>query len=157
MLAWTRRVERLAASAILMICMAWPALSHDAAIRVIDGDTLVINDQRVRLYGIDAPELHQTCEDRPCGIQARDTLQALIAHHDLSCKPTAQDRYGRWVAICTADGVDLSQAMAQAGMAVAYLRYSAKYESDERVARQQHVGIWATQFVMPWDWRAGRR
>jgi Staphylococcal nuclease homologue len=73
---------------------------------VTDGDTIKLNGTTYRLWGIDAPESKQWCEDYPAGIMATGTLQMLIKGKTVVCEPKTTDRYGRTVAICRADGED---------------------------------------------------
>jgi len=69
------------------------------------GDTLKQNGVTYRLWGIDAPELHQTCVDGwPAGHLAATRLQALTAGRQVVCQEKDRDRYGRTVAICWANG-----------------------------------------------------
>ena len=125
---------------------------------VIDGDTLEIHGQRIRLSAIDAPEGGQTCLDtsgKPwrCGTMAARAMDDLTAGKTLSCDPRDVDRYGRIVAVCTAGGVDVGAALVQAGLAVAYRKYGLDYVADEQAAQNAGRGMWAGRFDMPWDWR----
>lgn len=123
----------------------------------VDGDTLDLRGQRVRLFGVDAPEQDQPCGPRgkvwPCGKRAAQDLAGLIAGKTLRCTARDTDRYGRIVAICEAEGVDLGRAMVRSGMALAYRRYSQRYVGDEAAARSAKAGLWSGPFVAPWDWR----
>jgi endonuclease YncB( thermonuclease family) len=121
---------------------------------VADGDTIRVNGERVRLIGIDAPELEQSCTDAngaawSCGRAARDKMVALAAGDEVSCRPDGRDRYGRTLAVCTAGNVDLGRAMVQAGLAVADGGYLAEAET----ARSARVGIWGGSFINPAQWR----
>lgn len=121
--------------------------------RVSDGDSLVINGLRIRLEGIDAPELQQTCirngADYPCGQLARDALAAMVASRVVACESGGQDRYGRMLARCEAGGQDIAAAMVAQGWAVAY----GGHEAAEAGARRAGRGIWAGSFERPQDWR----
>lgn len=92
---------------------------------VVDGDTLKVNGERVRLLGIDAPEKAQTCdrdgEAWRCGKAARAYMQDLTAGKRIVCESDGRDRYNRHLARCSADGEDLSRAMLRGGMAVGIL------------------------------------
>jgi endonuclease YncB( thermonuclease family) len=129
---------------------------------VIDGDTIEIHSQRIRLYGIDAPESSQLCV-RPtgkrwrCGQQGSFALSDRIGRATVSCQPRDLDRYGRVVAICFKGDEDLGRWMVLNGWAVAFRRYSLDYVADEDVARQDHINIWSGNFDMPWEWRARQR
>lgn len=120
---------------------------------VIDGDTLMLGGQRIRLAGIDAPELRQIClkgsDDWPCGRQARDLLENLIGGDFAACAADGSDRYGRPLAVCTAAGRNLNAAMVASGYAVAY----GGYEAEQDTARRSRLGLWAGTFDEPRAWR----
>jgi endonuclease YncB( thermonuclease family) len=128
---------------------------------IIDGDTLEIHGQRIRLYGIDAPESRQTCEAAAqtyrCGQQAALALSDHIGRQTVACEPRDTDRYGRIVAICRAGSEDLNAWMVAQGWALAYRQYSTAYVGQEEAARAAGLGIWRGAFTAPWDWRHGRR
>jgi len=126
--------------------------------RVIDGDTIALGQQHIRLEGIDAPETDQVCLDakgKPwtCGIAARDSLSSRIAGRIVSCAARGEDRYGRMLAICSAGGEDLNAFMVRQGLALDYVKYSRDYTSEEDTARERRRGMWAGAFIAPWDWR----
>ncbi len=130
--------------------------------RALDGDTLQVGDTRLRLHGIDAPELRQTCEGSDgeawaCGRRAASELAAALAGGDIHCISRERDRYQRFVATCWAGGRDVGQSLVSHGWAVAYRRYSADYARDEDLARHLTQGMWAGRFEMPWEWRQARR
>lgn len=124
---------------------------------IVDGDTLKLGGTTYRLWGIDAPESKQWCGDYPAGIQAGATLQSLIAGKTVACDPKTTDRYGRTVAICRADGVDLGRVLVRRGMAWAFTRYSLDYVAEETLARAEHLGIHARACTSAWEWRAEKR
>lgn len=129
---------------------------------VIDGDTLDIRGERVRLHAIDAPESGQLCRDAGgtdwrCGQQAALALSDKIGRATVTCETTDIDRYGRVVAICYARGVDLNEWLVAEGWAVAYRQYGEDYIAAEDAAREAGRGIWTGALVMPWDWRRGVR
>jgi endonuclease YncB( thermonuclease family) len=130
----------------------------EPAVRVIDGDGLRIEGQAVRLWGIDAPELDQTCEqdgrEIPCGEDARFLLGALVMAGNLTCETQDTDRYGRTVARCFAGGHDLAGEMVRQGYALDWPRYSGGfYAGQEAEARSHRRGLWAGEFVAPSLWR----
>ena len=140
----------------------WVAASRTAA-RVVDGDTLALSDnRRVRLFGIDAVELHQTCTRRggatwACGKAAKGALEALVAG-GVTCQTRDRDRYGRDVGLCVnAAGRDVGDAMVRDGWALAYRSYSHAYVEAETSARAAERGIWGGGFVAPGDYRKGAR
>lgn len=130
-----------------------PALT--GAVRIADGDSLELGGERVRLEGIDAPELHQDCGDGgkrwACGRTAREALRKLAAAGAVSCRPVDTDRYGRSVSVCEAGGADLGRQMVAQGLAIAT---GLAYAREEEAARKARRGIWAGPFEEPASWRA---
>lgn len=124
----------------------------------IDGDTIELGGQRIRLFGIDAVESAQSCERDgeawACGHDAAAALSAIVEGRNLQCERRGMDRYGRIVAVCTRDGRDIGRAMVQMGLAVALPEFSLDYVADENGARARGTGIWAGTFQMPSDFRA---
>ncbi len=146
------------ASAVLI---ARDARTLTGRARAIDGDTLELGDERIRLHGIDAPESAQRCRAQgrlyACGREATRTLARLFRGSQVACEERGRDRYGRIVAVCTAAGRDLNAWMVAEGWALAYRRYSRAYVATERRARAAKRGVWRGEFVPPWDWRRGKR
>ena len=134
--------------------------SHQPS-HVIDGDTIEIHGQRIRLYGIDAPESRQTCEAAGevyrCGKDAAFALADFIGRHTVKCEDHGRDRYDRMIAICYAGSQDLSAWLVDEGWALAFRRNSVAYVSNERAAETAGRGMWRGEFVAPWDWRKGIR
>jgi len=126
--------------------------------RVVDGDSLELAGHRVRLFGIDAPEGRQDCRDArgrayACGREARDALAQVIGNQSVSCTPVGES-YNRDVAICTANGRDLSEAMVRSGHALELRQHSrGRYSDAEREARNARRGLWAGDFERPSQWR----
>lgn len=130
--------------------------------RVIDGDTVEVQGQRIRLHGIDAPESAQECATATgrsyrCGQAAADALARTVRGASVACAVRGTDRYGRRIAVCYLDGTDLNAWMVSAGHALAYRRYSMDYVPQERRARTNGLGMWQGSFEAPWDWRRARR
>lgn len=128
---------------------------------VIDGDTLEIRGQRIRLHGVDAPESRQLCQigGKPvrCGQQAALALDSLINRRPVECRAKDQDRYGRIVAVCFLGQANLNSWLVSTGHALAYRQYAADYVAQENEARTARRGVWAGQFDYPWDWRKQQR
>jgi len=137
---------------------------------VEDGDTLVIDDKRrhgtcrggtrVHLFGIDAPELEQTCTDGRgagwrCGQTAASMLLRAVRGKTVACEGDSRDADGDLIAVCRVDGEDISRRLVRIGAAVADRRYSKAYVDEQEAARSAKSGIWRGAFTMPWDWRAG--
>ena len=128
---------------------------------VIDGDTLEIHGQRIRLHGIDAHESRQFCEkdgkQYRCGQQAALALSDKICRATIRCEQRDIDRYKRIVAVCRLGNVDINASMVREGWAIAYRQYSLDYVGDEITARAMRTGMWAGRFVEPSQWRRGER
>ena len=129
---------------------------------VVDGDTLDIHGQRVRLWGVDAPESSQTCtvagKVALCGQAAALALSDFIGQKTVSCTRKDTDRYGRLVGVCSVTGVEVNRWQVEQGNALAYVQYGgAVYNEAEARARAARVGVWAGEFVTPWDYRKAKR
>ncbi len=129
---------------------------------VIDADTIDIGAQRIRLSGVDAPESGQKCLDAKrafvrCGSISANALDAWINRNPVTCTIEDKDRYGRFVAECSVRGQSIQNWLVSNGLAVAYRAYSTAYVGAELKAREAKAGIWAGEFISPWDWRQGLR
>lgn len=125
--------------------------------RAADGDSLVLDGKRIRLFGIDAPELRQVCKNVgrswACGEVAKEKLEALVSAGEVICKTQSIDAFRRNVATCVIGTRDVNEAMVRSGYATAYRHYSAAYVRAEEQARAGRVGIWAGQFELPSNYR----
>jgi endonuclease YncB( thermonuclease family) len=146
----------------LYVLDRFPRIDFQARVTVTDGDSLRRGSQRLRLYGIDAPELGQECLDEArrryrCGEEARRLLAELIGERDVACELIEKDRYRRDVARCRVDGIELNREMVWRGWALAYDRHSTDYLVAEAAARSAKRGLWRGEFELPEDFRAQQR
>ncbi|VAW20647.1 hypothetical protein MNBD_ALPHA12-785 [hydrothermal vent metagenome] len=126
--------------------------------RVVDGDTIRLKGQRIRILGIDAPEMKQTCKTSQgaiwaCGQKSRQYLLSMLASKNLVCESRARDIYARLLARCMLDGVDIGATMVRSGMAISYY----DYKSEESQAKRERVGVWQGEFIKPRAWRNARK
>jgi endonuclease YncB( thermonuclease family) len=126
--------------------------------RTVDGDTIQIGTAHIRLWGIDAPETGQHCAaasgvSYACGLESSTQLRQLILSAAIDCEHRTVDRYKRIVALCRVGKMDLGAEMVRAGWALAFVRYSSDYVSQEQEARAAKRGLWAGSFQAPWEWR----
>lgn len=132
----------------------------DGTLRVIDADTFDVGDVRVRLFGVDAPEIGQPCtahgQTWDCGVWARDIVRDRFEGRHARCRQVDIDRYDRVVATCEIGGVDLGAALVSDGVAWAYRRYSSQYDLDEKAAAIEGRGLWAVDIQLPQEYRAGQ-
>ena len=133
-------------------------------IKVVDADTIILNSEKIRLYGIDAPETNQYCyvkkEAWPCGKLATKYLKNLlkdVSPPSLHCKISSKDRYGRSIGVCYIEDKNINRSLVENGWALAYREYSKDYIHNEKLASQNKIGIWQGEFVEPWNWRKGVR
>ena len=137
--------------------------------KVVDGDTIHINNYKFRLEGIDAPEMKQQCKkqslkissligftfykDYSCGKVSKEKLITKINNSEIKCIFTSKDRYKRYIATCFKGKTNLNQWMVRNGFAIAYRRYSKKYVPDEVFAKENKLGLWQGKFMEPEKWR----
>jgi endonuclease YncB( thermonuclease family) len=158
-----RKLTLLAAFLLVLVghgAMAQESLTGVAS--VIDGDTIDIHGQRIRLFGIDTPEKAQTCDDEAgqpyrCGTKAAFALSDFIGRSPVSCEEKAVDRYGRIVGRCFARNQDINEHMVRSGWALAYRRYASDYIGAEQEAKNNRRGVWAGSLTPPWEWRKQKR
>ena len=137
--------------------------------RVVDGDTIHIDKYKIRLEGIDAPEMRQKCKKEKlkissiigftfyknynCGEVSKEYLEAKINRSMIKGIYSSKDRYKRYLAKCFKDKINLNRWMVRNGHAVAYSRYSKEYILDEDYARENKLGMWQGKFLKPEKWR----
>ena len=126
-------------------------------LKVVDGDTIYLNGEKIRFTGIDTPELKQTCIKEgvinPCGVTAKEILIEKISDNQVECISEGRDRYKRTLAECFVNDESLSSYLVRSGYAFAYRRYSNKYIPDEDYAKVNQIGMWSMEFDYPWDYR----
>jgi endonuclease YncB( thermonuclease family) len=144
----------VAAGALLYALRGLPQRDLTGAAEAIDGDSVRLNGEDLRLKGIDAPELFQTCRvsgrETACGREARVALRKLLTSGLTTCIGGEQDRYGRLLVVCRVRGIDVNAAMVRDGQAVSF----GGYQAEEEEAKAAYRGLWAGEFERPQDWRA---
>jgi endonuclease YncB( thermonuclease family) len=143
----------VAAAIALYLTRGVPQQELTGAAEAIDGDSVRLNGEEIRLKGIDAPEFLQTCmvsgRETPCGREARTQLRRLLMSGLTTCIGDGRDRYGRLLAVCRVRGIDINAAMVREGQAVAFGSYAA----EEAEAKAGYKGLWAGTFERPREWR----
>lgn len=150
---------------LLILLYSWIDLNYSpidirsSQVRVIDGDSIVINKQRIRLKGIDTPELKQQCynnnlkRSEPCGTYAKMKLRTLIGSNVVSCSYKGVDRYNRHLAYCYVKDKNLNIEVVKQGYAVTYMNNNLLLELHKAIAQTKKQGIWSTNFKLPSGWR----
>jgi len=149
--------------AFISFVLALPATSASAdtlagRATIINGDTIQLQVQEIRLLGIDAPENGQACWDAagqlfPCGQRAALALSEKIGDATLTCEGIRRDRDRRLIAVCRAGSENLNAWLVAEGWALAYRSQSMAYVAAEEAAREAANGLWAGAFEPPWVWR----
>ena len=145
------------------------ALIFEGIPKIVDGDSLEINNNKIRLFGIDAPEKKQICKkphlvisflinfsfqkQYECGLMATNQLKKLIGNKTVKCISESKDRYNRFLSICYLKNKDINSWLVKNGYAIAYKRYSKKYILEEQHAKKNKFGIWQGTFQNPEEWR----
>ena len=150
-------MKKLIGILILGLLFSDPSLANN--LKVIDGDTIVLNGEKIRFSGIDTPELKQTClkdnEKVGCGMLAKMLLVKKIGNNTPICIGKEKDFYKRTLAECFVNGESLSKFLVRSGYAFAYRKYSTKFVEDEDFAKTNKLGMWSMTFKYPWDFRKG--
>ena len=144
--------------AIIILGLLWCNVVLANDLRVVDGDTIVLNGEKIRFSGIDTPELKQTCmngdEKVFCGKSAKMLLIKKIGNQIPECISEGKDVYKRTLAECFINGESLSVFLVRSGYAFDFVRYSKKkYSEDQEYAKTNKLGLWSMKFEYPWDWR----
>lgn len=143
---------------VLLLCAIASADGLYQVSRVIDGDTVELLDgRRVRLQGVDAPELRQEY-----GSQAKRTLEILILDRTVSLVDEKPSAFGRVQGRLQWRDIDVGEAMLDRGYAWTDTRYVSgtlrqRYQAKQDQARLRRNGLWsAASYVAPWEWRRVR-
>ena len=149
--------------AILILVLLTCNISFADNLKIVDGDTIVLNGEKIRFSGIDAPESNyrgkeQTCLINEtiirCGKLSKEFLIKKIGTNKVTCKREKEpDQYKRILAECFVNGESLSKFLVRGGYAFAYRKYSKKFIEDEEFAKANKLGMWAMTFQYPWDFR----
>lgn len=156
-----------------LVAATLPAHSEGATVAgsasTIDGDTIDVGHVRIRLEGIDAPELDQTCKDAAgadwaCGEASTDAMRGMVEGLPVLCREVGKDKYKRILALCwpldaagTPAEPSVNERLVLQGLAVSFVRYSHQFDAAEAIARDAKAGIWSGSFEFPWDFRARAR
>ena len=144
-------------SILSLVFILTSSYSTHQNIKVVDGDTIHLNGEKIRFTGIDAPELKQACfndnTEISCGITSKQILIDKIGNNTVKCISEGKDQYKRTLAECFVNNESLSSYLVKSGYAFAYRRYSKKFIADEDFARTNKIGMWAMEFDYPWVWR----
>ena len=151
---------------ILFFCQTIQASEIIGFPKIIDGDSIHIKSYKIRLEGIDAPEMKQKCKkpyleimfftfqkDYNCGQVSKKKLFQKIGNKPVKCILLGKDRYKRYLAKCFKGTVNLNRWMVRNGYAIAYRKYSKKYVPDENFAKEEKIGLWGGTFIKPEKWR----
>ena len=142
---------------ILFIFFITYNISFADNLKIVDGDTIVLNGKKIRFSGIDSPELKQTCiqndQEVECGVSAKTLLVKKIGKKIPKCISEGKDVYKRTIAECFVNGESLSKFLVRSGYAFAYRKYSKKFIKDEEFAKNNKIGMWSMTFQYPWSFR----
>ena len=145
--------------AALLLLLSLPAHADvTGKARVVDGDTIWIGDTKIRLHGIDAPEMKQIChtskgKEQMCGQLAKQALERLVKGQEVTCEGDKRDPYKRLIAVCYVGPLNINKQMVVDGWAMAYRKYSKDYVRAETFAKSRREGLWRGEFEPPWEWR----
>ena len=122
--------------------------------RIIDGDTIEINNEKIRFGGINSPERNEV------GFRlAKDKLIDKIDNNIVTClREKNKDKYRRTVAECFVNGESLSSFMVKKGYACDYILYSkGKYAKEQQYAKANKLGIWKMQYNPSWEYKCRKK
>ena len=127
-------------------------------VRVVNGDTLMMDGHYIRLFAIDAPEADQTCANKMgrayhCGRVAATWLRDWLMDNPVECHIMQEDKNGNMMGVCSLGQYDIGAALVNAGWAIAYTKYSDIYVPYQEEAMARRDGLWQGKFYSPEDWR----
>ena len=129
--------------------------------KIIDGDTIHIGKNKIRLHGIDAPENSQKClfnnKNWNCGKESSLALKKMIGNQKVKCHISNVDKYKRYIAVCYKGKKNINKMMVKTGWAIAYRYYSKDYIDEEFIAKKEKLGIWKGTFEEPYIYRKKNR
>ncbi|WP_157879040.1 thermonuclease family protein [Pararhodospirillum photometricum] len=157
-----RRVALALTASLFLLPDVAAAADLQGVASVIDGDTLDLHGQRIRMHGLDAPESSQSCQKADgssyrCGQLSARALADKIGRQTVRCEQKDKDRYGRIVGTCFLGSENLNEWLVRQGLAVAYREYSKAYVPAEIAAREEKLGIWQGSFQMPAEYRKEKK
>ena len=141
---------------VLVISLFWGNICSANSLKIVDGDTIVLNGKKIRFEGIDTPELKQTClkdnEKVKCGMLAKKLLIKKIGNNVPACIGKKKDFYKRTLAECFINGESLSSFMVKNGYACDYIYYSkGKYAKEQKYAKASKLGVWKMKYNTSWE------
>ncbi len=145
-------------SLYIFIFFIFSNISFANNLKITDGDTIILNGEKIRFSGIDTPELKQICTlgniEIFCGNLASIVLKEKIGNEIVTCeREPEKDFFGRTLGECFINGDSLSKFLVRNGYAFAFIKYSKKFVEDEKYAKENNLGLWAMEFEYPWDFR----
>ena len=155
-------MRRILLFILLIILLSFNSEVRANNLRIIDGDTIELNGEKIRFSGIDTPELKQTCIKNEhgiywlfhCGKFVKDILVKKIGNNIINCeREPEKDFFGRTLGECFVNNESLSKFLVRNGYAFAFVKYSKKFVEDEKYAKKNNLGLWAMEFEYPWDFR----
>ncbi|MDR1694992.1 MAG: thermonuclease family protein [Lactobacillaceae bacterium] len=137
----------------LLVFLVYP-LTAFADVKVLDGDSLIINDSEVRLIGVDAPEYRQICFDEEeiiydCSEEAKNALVEIINGGKIECVKLGKDIYDRNLSECFTEELNINIELLKSGWAVLYRSEEKTYVKAQREARENKRGLWRGRFMKP--------
>lgn len=143
---------------VLIINRDWDRETFTGRAFIVDGDTLIINRTKIRLVGVDAPEISQKCKVNKhvenCGEIVKLRLTQATNSKDIICYSYGRDLYGRVLGECYVEDININKWLLREGLAVYYYNKDFKsYKALETLAKQEQIGLWAYEFQTPKEYR----